>query len=235
MKIIIINENEDYLTLWKEQGVPITPTKSNPSSLISYLISERPELTKVTGYKANEFGLLNRIDNDTGGIILVAKHNNAFTKLKNLMKQNKIIKIYLALCYDKGIEKKCTVKLPIGHHYKNKKKMVIANEKNKHRGKAQICETQIEKIIEFQARQIWSYHLKNKIKFPENTFLINAEMNYTWILCHITRGKRHQIRLHLSTVGYPIVGDKLYLEKESLKENNVEFHQLYSVGVKFKE
>ena len=104
--------------------------------------------------------------------------------------------------------------------------MVIA-DKNNFRAKPMQCETMFEKISEIQAKQIWKVYLEDKTEFPK--FKLTSD--YTWILCKITKGKRHQIRLHLSAIGYPIVNDKLY-SRFSLKEKN-SYHQLYAIGIKF--
>ncbi|MFW5799678.1 MAG: pseudouridine synthase family protein, partial [Spirochaetota bacterium] len=233
MEIIIIKETEEILMIWKPQGYPITPTKINPISFIQEIVRKKPELKDVQGYKENEYGLLNRIDNDTGGIVLIAKTNNAFIKYSRLMKEEKILKIYLALSYNKSNKKKGIISLPIAHHKKKKKKMVIADSNNEYRGNKQYCNTEFEKISEKKARQLWIYYLGDKVKFPDiRNYLKGKDKNYSFIECKIKKGKRHQIRVHLSSIGYPIVGDRLYssVDRKNKIDGLIKHHQLFSIG-----
>lgn len=223
---MIIEETDRYIVLWKPQNIPSTPTEQHPESVITELIKYRKELTCVTGYKSNEYGLLNRLDTETAGVVLIAKTNAAFQQLSQAMAAGKIIKTYLAFCYNTGSQKTGLITLPIAHHRKKRHLMVIADKKP-YRGKPQYCETYFEKLSDIQARQIWQFYLKDKIGFPD----LPVTDEYTWIKCVIKKGKRHQIRLHLSSVGYPIVGDALYSQKKN-PPSWVSHHQLYAVGLK---
>lgn len=227
MIINIIKETDKYILLWKEQGVPITPTKENKFCLISEFIKKRPDLKKVKGYKENEYGLLNRLDNDTAGIVVVAKTNLAFKELSCKMQNNQILKYYIALSNNKNKIKKGVIDYPIAHHKKKKKRMVIVKNNSDYRGKPQYSKTEFEIISNNKAKQLWNNMLDNKIPIPK----ILSKKNNTCLLCKITKGKRHQIRLHLAEIGYPIIGDKLYGKKDGI--HTVKYHQLFSIGIEF--
>ena len=132
-------------------------------------------------------------------------------KFKELQSEFLIHKYYLAEVYGdiraflkKG---KNLIDYPIMHHRFSEDRMITIKEKNdekKGKGKKHYLVT---KIVDF-------------------AFL--EKMNTSVLLIEIQKGIRHQIRVHLSSIGYPIYGDKIYC-KASLQERKL---QLFSVGVK---
>ncbi|MFX1254951.1 MAG: pseudouridine synthase [Promethearchaeota archaeon] len=227
MKVKIIKETDSYLLVWKEANLPTTPTKENPECLISKIISDRPELKQVQGYQSAEYGLLNRLDTRTAGVIIIAKSQNSFDVLSQELKLEAFVKVYLAYCYNLGSKRKGIINTPIAHHPTKKTRMVLVRKGTKFRGKPQDCETQFEKITTERALNRWKSFLDNKISFPS----LPNEKSTTWILCHITKGKRHQIRLHLKSINYPIVGDALYKAKTKIKRFELPHHALYAIGI----
>lgn len=230
----VIKENSDYMLVWKPANIPTTPTKSNPECLITYLVKEYPYLKEVEGYgKPDEYGLLNRLDNKTSGIVIVAKTDEAFKRI--LENFDKTEKIYLALCYNLGSEQKGVIDIPIAHHQSDPKRMVwvLENEskqKFKYRGKIQHCETKFSLIQPQEAQKIWESYLPAEIKFPSNLISKDDSTKFTWIKCSITKGKRHQIRIHLKYAKYPVLGDDIYSSKDK-KNSRIDYYALFGVGI----
>ena len=199
----IIYENDSIILVNKPQG--LATGRGKKDNLCDLIFKEKPYLLNVKGYKKEEGGLLNRLDNETGGIVLFAKNDEAFKYYHEEMKNCNIEKIYTAVVQGRPEDKKGLMDYPIAHHYKNKKKMVVVDERliKKYRGKPRPA------ITEWRLLKI-----KN-----ENSIL---EVK-------IKKGVRHQIRVHLSYIGLPIIGDKLYNKKNSEFKN----HLLYANGIKF--
>lgn len=197
----IIYEDDELLIVDKPQGLPTTFGK-NKNSLIELVFNDFSYLKNVKGYNNKEGGLLNRLDNDTGGLVLFAKNDVAFNYYKEQMKNSKIKKIYTSIV--KGILKNRNgiISLPIIHHPKSKKKMKVIFKKSKNI-KYLKAETHYEVIKEFD--------------------------NYSILKVIIYKGVRHQIRIHLASIGYPIVGDKIYGDKNS----SFKYHLLYANGLQF--
>ncbi|MFX0061044.1 MAG: pseudouridine synthase [Candidatus Hermodarchaeota archaeon] len=227
MKIKIIKETEAYILVWKAANLPTTPTKENPECLISKIVDDRPELKQVQGYRSSEYGLLNRLDTRTAGVVIIAKSQNSFDVLNQELKSEAFVKVYLAYCYNLGSKRKGTINTPIAHHPTKKSRMVLIRKGTKFRGKPQYCETYFEKITSERAINQWRSFLGNNVSFPS----LPNEESTTWILCRITKGKRHQIRLHLKSIGYPIVGDALYKTKTKIKRFELSHHALYAIGI----
>jgi 23S rRNA pseudouridine1911/1915/1917 synthase len=231
----IIKENSDYMLVWKPANLPTTPTRENPDCLISYLVKDNPELKNVEGYgKSGEYGLLNRLDNKTAGIIIVAKNDNSF---KILLEQfSSMKKIYLALSYNLGSQKKGKITIPLAHHHSDPKRMVwVENDdpstkKFSYRGKIQYCETDFEVISDSEAKKIWKAHLPSEIPFPDSLSKKTENNSFVWVKCSIQKGKRHQIRIHLKYVKYPVLGDELYSSKDK-KNAFIDYYALFGVGI----
>lgn len=230
----IVKENNDYMLVWKASNLPSTPTKANPECLITYLAKEYPYIKEVEGYgKPGEYGLLNRLDNKTSGLIIVAKTDEAFTKIRENFDSTK--KVYLALCYNLGSEQAGVIDIPIAHHKTDKKRMVWVtdtgeNQKFQYRGKIQHCETDFSVISPEEAKNIWISYLPKEIPFPENIISKDEFTNFTWVKCSITKGKRHQIRIHLKYMKYPVLGDEIYSTKDK-KNSKIDYYALFGVGI----
>jgi 23S rRNA pseudouridine1911/1915/1917 synthase len=150
--------------------------------------------------------LLNRLDNDTGGLVLFAKNDAAFVYYSGEMKNNRITKEYIA-CVDgipvKSQKETMEINLPIAHHPKDKKKMIVVKN-GKQRGLPR------EAITKYR--------------------ILKTGGKHSFLKVFITKGRRHQIRVHLAEIGLPIVGDKLYNKDV---DKTYQHHLLYATGVNF--
>lgn len=183
----VVYEDDDLLVVSKPQGLPTA--LGMQISLCELVFNKRPELKAIKGFREGEGGLLNRLDNETGGLVLFAKHHSAFTLFKEQLKKGFVTKIYSAVVEGSPPTRKGLISLPIAHSRKSQRRMVIAGDKQPWRGRPRSAET------------------KWQVKEEKNGFcLLEVE---------IRQGLRHQIRIHLSSQGLPIVGDKLYNKKPS--------------------
>lgn len=228
MDIPVIKETDSYMLAWKHAGLPVTSTKKNPDSFIKRIAARFPYLKKVSGYRPGEYGLLNRIDTGTSGVVLVAKTQAGYDGMKKRLAAEGFEKIYLAYCQDGGKRVSGVIDAPVAHHPQKKNRMIIAKKGYKIRGKPQECRTHFEKISEDRAVKAWKTHLQDRIPFPDPPRI----KGYTWMLCRITKGKRHQIRVHLASEGYPVAGDALYGGMRGKEDFEPGGHALYSIGIK---
>jgi RluA family pseudouridine synthase len=126
-------------------------------------------------------GIVNRLDRETSGIVIVAKNREALKKMNTLIKERKIYREYIALVYGIPIPPSGKIDLPIGkkENSKIKYRFCINGKNPKH------ALTRFTTIRVFKKR----YSLLNL--FPET-------------------GRTHQLRVHLHGIGHTILGDKLY-------------------------
>ena len=125
-------------------------------------------------------GIVHRLDKDTSGLMVVAKNNYVHNFLSTQFKDGKINKKYLAFVHGLLPGDKGKIDLPISRHPKRRKEMAVS-------------ETKLGK----KALTFW-----NKTETIGDRFTI--------ISVTLKTGRTHQIRVHLSHKGYPIVGDPVY-------------------------
>jgi len=179
----VIFENEDFLAIEKPAGVPVEPVKPGEKGTIAnFLIAKYPQ-TSEFGLTKRACGILNRIDTMASGIILAAKNRKTFSYLRTLFQERKILKEFEVLVVGK-VKERGKIDLPIAHHPKNKKKMVVVTEGISYRGKP------------YPALTIY----KPEKHCPDHTHLSVV----------IKTGVTHQIRVHMSYINHPVIGDSLY-------------------------
>ncbi len=128
-------------------------------------------------------GIVHRLDKDTSGLMVVAKNDLAHKNLATQIEDRSLKRHYLALCY--GVPKPLSGKINknIDRSHKNRLKMITVKNSGK--------------------RAITNYEVK---EVYYNTALSLVE-------CKLDTGRTHQIRVHLDSIGYPLVGDQLYKSK----------------------
>lgn len=168
IELKVVYEDDYVLVIDKQKGIPCVPTRTYPHhTLVNALMGY---------YKKNNINstvhLVNRLDKDTSGLMLVAKYRDIHHYFSKDIKQVK--RVYHA--YVEGDIKKGTINLPI---YKVDKEMRrIIDE----RGKPSIT------------------HYK----------CLKRDDNISLVECRLETGRTHQIRVHLSSIGHPLIGDSLY-------------------------
>ncbi len=180
----VIHEDAAVIVVNKPGGVPCHPLRAGERDTVMNAVVARFPDTAVAGEKPLEGGLVHRLDNGTSGALLIARSRAAFEKLRDAIRAGRIARRYEALVAG-SLDRKIQIDTPIAHHAKNARKMVAgdpssANPKRAGRAAITIAEP-IRRVGEF-------------------TLLSVAPKT----------GSRHQIRVHLASLGHPIVGDTLY-------------------------
>ena len=114
----------------KAPGIVVHPAHGNyTGTLVNALLYHIKDLSTINGVIRP--GIVHRLDKDTSGVIVVAKHDEAHTTLSDMFKEKTLEKTYI--CITKGIfkEKKGRVETLIGRDPKDRKKMAVVNENGK--------------------------------------------------------------------------------------------------------
>lgn len=172
----VIHEDPDLLVINKPADLVCHPSKDGElSSLIG-----RVRLHLGAGSRPH---LVNRLDRETSGLILVAKTDDAARELRRLWEARRVHKEYLAIVHGDVPEDSGTIAAPLG---KDPSSRVAIRDCVRPDGAA--SETGFGVVRRF-ARD---------------------GQAFTLLRVHPLTGRKHQIRIHLAHVGHPIVGDKIY-------------------------
>ena len=203
--IPILFEDEDLLVLDKPAGLAVEPERwaRDAASLAGALLALARSRSPRAGEEGEEDGAapgplelrlraVHRLDKDTSGALVVAKHLEAERALRAAFEHDRVRKTYWALVEGEhplpdGQEQE--IDLPIGPDEKRSGRVVI-DERD---GKPAV--TRISVLQRFRG--------------------------FTWLACRPLSGRTHQIRVHLAATGFPLAVDKLYGRREQLLLSNV--------------
>lgn len=206
-----LRHTKDFAIINKPAGLVVYPgTKHEEKTLVNGLLAKWPEI-KFVGEDPIRPGIVHRLDKDTSGIMIIAKNNEAFQFFKNLFKEKKIEKTYTALVFGHIAETEGKIEFPIRRSKTNPVKQVAVSADKDPEG----------------AREAITYFKVLKYFSDKN------ENQYTLVEVKPKTGRMHQIRVHLATLGYPIVGDKIYQAKQTIQPSEVARHLLHASGIKF--
>ena len=209
----VIYEDKNFLALDKPAGLLVHPTASSKEpTLANWLLKRYPEMKKVGD--SDRPGIVHRLDRDTSGIILAAKNQKYFEYLKNLFQTRAIKKTYRALVYGKLTPKKGIIEKDIKIRSGTTKRTVFKGRSEK------------AAVTEYKVLKHFALSL-SPLDFargdPELVEGSNGSQSYfSWVEVKPLTGRTHQIRVHLASIGHPVVGDRLYGSKKKPSGSNLD-------------
>ena len=203
----ILYEDDHIVAVEKPRGIPTHPIRfDEEGTLANALASSFPKLTGIGG--RFDCGLLNRLDNDTSGILLAAKTKEAYETFKALFGQKRIYKEYIALVQGHP-PMQGRIEKPLKHDPKNKKKMKTASVNA--RGKGIYL-------------AVTDYRVIKKLK------------DHSLVLVKLASAVTHQIRVHFASIGHSLAGDALYKARKGrpVESTGLKGHFLHASLVRFR-
>ena len=236
----IIHEDAGLLVVNKPAGLVCHPTKSGEmSSLIGrarlYLLStswrgeaERRRLNPQLSTGAVAPHLVNRLDRETSGIVIIAKDSEIAGELGKLWETRVVQKEYLAIVHGLVRDNHGLIDVPLG---RDERSRVAIKDCVRHDGTPAQTEYWVEQRFSrsLVGPTCWSAltrgpsSVAQPLRRVDSAFppvapsTLNPQPSTYSLLRVIPRtGRKHQIRIHLAHLGHPIVGDKLYGGDEDL-------------------
>ncbi len=189
--IPIIHEDESFLVIEKPAGLVVNRADSVEGETIQDWMDNKFKIQNIN-FKTeeeeefiNRSGLVHRLDKETSGLMVLAKTPETFHNLKNQFKERKTSKEYVALVHGKVALNQGTINLPLKRNILNRHKFCVDID-----GKMARSAYEVERYLTDEMGN-----------------------DYTLVKVQIFTGRTHQIRVHLSHLGYPLVSDPLYLGK----------------------
>ncbi|MBP6858052.1 MAG: RluA family pseudouridine synthase [Candidatus Pacebacteria bacterium] len=193
MEPVVISETEDYIILNKPSGLLVHGDgKRKDKTLVDWLISEYPDISGVgdkstsNEQELDRSGIVHRLDEETSGIMVVARNQNSFDYFKKLFMDREIQKEYHAFVWGHFKEDSGVINESIG---RNKNDFRRRHAGRGIRGESKEALTNWEVINQFQNED-------------------NEE--FSFVRLYPKTGRTHQLRVHMKFIQRPIVSDTLY-------------------------
>lgn len=207
VKLDIIYEDENIMLLNKRPGVSVHEDENgSTNTLITHVQAYLYQKGEYRPDEEQSFApaLCNRIDRNTGGIVIAAKNAEALRVMNEKIKQREIDKFYLAAVHGIPKPESATIK---GWLLKDDKQNIVrVYEKNPPRAAKEI---------------ITKYKVVAK---RQDSSLIEVEL---------LTGRTHQIRAHMAHIGHPLVGDGKYGINKNDRSKGYKYQALYSYRLRF--
>lgn len=177
LAVPIVYEDEALLVIDKPPGLVVHPAPGHASgTLVNALLFHCHTLSGVGGEERP--GIVHRLDKDTSGLLLVAKHDRSHRHLAAQLKARQVQRRYLALVRGRPSAPHGTIDAPIGRHPHQRQKMAVTPRRSR------------AARTHYTVLETWG---------PVSLLRLSLET-----------GRTHQIRVHLTHLGHPVLGDPVY-------------------------
>lgn len=178
--LAILCEDAHILAVDKPPGIACLPNEARERGTIANALVAHAPEQALIG-RPREAGLVHRLDTGTSGVLLAARTREAYASLRARWSTGEVVKTYFAIV-EGVVVGSGVIDTPIAHHAKSARRMVLASSPAARH--AQPARTDYEPLRTGNGR--------------------------TLLRVQIREGRRHQIRVHLASIGHPVAGDPIY-------------------------
>jgi len=192
LPLSIVYEDAHLIVVDKPAGMAVHPGPGHAgSTLVNALLAHCPDLPGIGGVQRP--GIVHRLDKDTSGLIIAAKDERTLNGLAAQLKERSVKKTYLALVTGKIEPAAALIDAPIGRDPHNRRRMMVRGAAPP-AGAGQTSSTGSGQGRESQT----AYRVRERYD------------GYSLLEVSPVTGRTHQIRVHLASLGHPVVGDAVY-------------------------
>ena len=196
MDLAIIYEDADVIVLDKPAGLVVHPAPGNPDrTLVNALIAHcGPGLTGIGGVRRP--GIVHRLDKQTSGLLVAAKTAEAHAALSAQFAARSVGRAYQAVVWGVPVPRRGEITGNIGRDPHNRKRMAIVGRGGK--------------------KALTHYAVVRTLGPASPSRQASQEPLASLVDCRLATGRTHQIRVHMTARGHPLIGDRLYGRKHRL-------------------
>lgn len=176
----IIYEDDQFLVIDKQAGLTVHPGAGNHQNTMANALIAHCGDTLSGIGGVMRPGIVHRLDKDTSGLIMAAKTDLAHHSLSEQIATRSLKRTYLAICWGVPRPMEGRVEASIGRSEKNRKKMAVVTSG----GKTAATNYSVKQVLWDGAASL--------------------------VECRLETGRTHQIRVHMTHIGHPLVGDQAY-------------------------
>jgi len=182
----ILHEDSVLVVVNKPAGMVVHPSAGHSSgTLVNYLMHHCNDLSGIGGVLRP--GIVHRLDKDTSGILVAAKTDSAHLHLSSQFKQHTVKRQYQAIVWGVPLKEYGIVEASMARHPVRRKEMSIVKNNGVREG----------------------VHTKGK-RAKTHWKVLKKFKTASLMACRLETGRTHQIRVHLTSIGHPLIGDKQY-------------------------
>ena len=207
-RLDIVHEDDDIIICNKRPGIIAHPDDNEEiNTLIGHIKAYLFQKGEYNPDDENSFApaLCNRIDRNTGGLMIAAKNAETLRRVNELIKENKVTKKYMCVVHGVLENKEATL---TDYLIKDSETNMVTVSKEKIKGAKTI---------------ITMYKV---VKEANNLSLLEVEL---------VTGRTHQIRAHMAFIGHPLLGDGKYGTNRGDKKAGYKYQALYSYYLKIED
>ncbi len=203
----VVSADQDVIVVDKPAGLVVHPGPGHRSgTLVNGLLARFPDigaLPRAVGSDPDRPGIVHRLDRGTSGLLAVARSAAAYHSLVDQLSRRDVTRNYRALVLGTVEGTSGLVDAPIGRSVSSPTRMAVSR-------KGKVARTR--------------YHVDRRFTEPVPTTLLTASLE---------TGRTHQIRVHLTAIGHPLVGDDVYAQGRSLPGSVIARPFLHAAGLRF--
>lgn len=191
IELNIVFEDSDIVVVNKQKGLVVHPAPgAETGTLVNALLAHCGDLSGIGGELRP--GIVHRLDKDTSGLIVVAKNDFAHEGLSKQIQGRTAVRKYNALLWGRLPFKHAVIDAPLARHPSDRKRMSVWEDGSVH-GHAPV-----------EDRPANVRDAVTELRLLEHIG------EFSWAEAILQTGRTHQIRVHCSFAGYPVVGDAAY-------------------------
>ena len=185
LQLRVLWEDPLLVAVDKAPGMPTHPVRAGErGTAANGLIARYPEMRGI-GFSPREPGVLHRLDRDTSGVLLAARTDSAFERVRVEFEQGRVVKVYLAVVHGRP-EPQGVVSRPVASRGRRAGRVQVVRGEPGARG------------------------LRGVSPAETHFRVVRYYRHFAFVRLRMATGARHQLRAHMAFLGHPVVGDTVY-------------------------